>query len=148
MSITPQIEDVSARYDAVKAALAGALTSRAHADNLEHFDERNAADLRKGVITLVSDGEGDYSHRPGMETLNGVQRLVIVGQFKVNETDAKTVIQAAEFALMQEIKTFVRAGVPGTGLQLMDMVQSRQQDHPYGWVVATLNAGPTAHNIR
>lgn len=147
MAIIPDIENVKDRYDAVKTALESALPSRVHCDFHQHFDAYTADELQKGVITLLSDGEGDYSNRLGRMAKGGTQRLVLVGQIKVLETDTPEAIRNAEFLLMQEFKTFVDTGVPGMGLLLGNVQQSLEKDHPYGWVVATLEAGPTASTL-
>ncbi len=46
------------------------------------------------------------------------------------------------FLLLEEIKSFVQTGVTGMGLYLERLEQSRQLEHPYGWVVAYIKAGP------
>lgn len=141
-------ERMDDRLAAFVTALTAALPARVVKTELLHFDAQPSADLTAGVVTVISDYEADYSTRPGMAGREGTQRLILVGHLKVAETDTATAIQALEMDMMEEIKTFVRNGVPRMTLNLERCQGSRQLDHPYGWFVALIDAGPPVETTR
>lgn len=144
---TKNIERMDDRLAAIAAALTTALSTRTVKRGLYHYSDHSPADLTKGVVMLVSAGEGDYSKALGMAAKEGTHRIMLVGHLKVLESDTRQAIEAAELDLIEEIKAFVRSGVAGTTLTLDRAEQSRQLEHPYGWVLAFIDAGPTRSTV-
>jgi hypothetical protein len=142
----PVIERMDARMDAVEAALRAALPTRAVKRSFQrHYTDHRREDLRRGVVVLVSAGEGDYRGGLGGAAREGTQRMLLIGHLQVDEHAEPVATERAETALIEEIKAFVQASpVAGLELQLDSVQHSRQQEHPYGWVVAYLDAGPPA----
>ena len=143
------IDSMPARMDAVKAAMdaAAALQLRViKRSYLRDYDSHSQAELSQGVITLISNGEGNYKRGQGMVAKEGTHRLMMIGHLKVSEQldgeQQGLAVEAMEMAMIEEIKTFARAGVPGMGLSVESVQQSRQQAAPYGWIVVYVNAGP------
>ncbi len=142
MGIGADIERIDDRLDAIEAALRSALPRRIVTRSLKHYDEHSPADLRTGVVTLVSAGESQYDGRLGMEATRGTLRILLVGHLKVEEESGGVAIEAAELDLVEDIKAFVRGGVTGMSLRLDNVQHSRQLEHPYGWLVAYVDVGP------
>jgi hypothetical protein len=140
------IERMDDRLDAIEAALRAALepngriVKRSYARNYRKHGE---ADLLDGVVVLVADGESDYSTDLGRAARGGTMNVLLIGHVAVDQkTKTHADVEAAELDLAEEFKAFVRTGVEGMNLQLSEIRNSRQQEFPYGWVVAVLAAGP------
>ena len=145
---TAPIDDNAARMAAVRAALKTAMPSRVHKTNyLRDISEHRDHELKLGVVMLVAGIENDFSAQPGMEAREGTLAMVLVIQFEVGRDADGEAVETQELAISSEIKTFVRAGVAGIGLTLGSIQMSAQQETPYGYVVAQLNAGPPLHNL-
>lgn len=148
MAIGALISRMDDRMDAVGTALTAALPARVVKRSLlQHFDAHGRGEIEQGVVMLVSAGEKDYRREPGMVAKEGTHGMVLVGHLKVDENDTPQAVEAAELDLIEEIKTFVRAGVTGMTLFLDRVEHSRQLDFPYGWIVAYLSAGPSNSNV-
>lgn len=135
------------RLDLKTAAILASLAQRLPArvvspDWHKSYDAYSVDELARGVLQVVSLGEGDYLSGPGTVAREGVQRLAVIGYLKLDDTEHPSALQTAEFTLIEEIKAWARAGVTGIGLRLESVDQSRQLEHPYGWVVAIIQAGP------
>jgi len=144
-----KIDNIEQRTDAIIAAAQAHFTSRVVSEDLlQHYSEHPAADLQKGVIAVVSDAEQDYSDDLGMIATEGTQQLKLICHLQVTEKNPKAPrdVQRAEQKLIEEIKSFVRAGVDGMTLVLRRAQQSRQLSYPYGFVVADIEARPPGQN--
>lgn len=129
------MSDLSARMELIKTTLATALPLRVLTRDLVDFSMREDADLVKGIYTLVSGGEGNYKNYNGREGMDGAQRLLLVGQFRLDEDAAGSAIEDAELAMVDEIKALMRTRPPVLApLYMTGFRQSQQQDKPYGWV--------------
>ena len=142
MSWPVAVDSIPARIAAVQAALAAALPARRVTRDFLAIDRRQDTDLLAGVVTLIAAGEGGYAAGPGMSARHGVTHLVLACHLRVADDAAPSAVEDTENALIEEIKAFVRAGVAGVTLTLDRVDQSRQIEHPYGWVVAHVQAGP------
>lgn len=142
MSIYPHQEDAAARIAAVLGALKTALTGRVVTRDLMPANARAAADLAKGVVTLVSDGEYEYRDGLGLEGLGPRHRMVLVGQGRVADDTARSAAEDAELALLAQVRAFVQTGAARMRLVLVRVQQSRQQTHPYWWLTAEIEARP------
>lgn len=142
MAIGQAIERMDDRLDALEASLILALPARVISRDLKHYSEQTDADLTAGVVTLVSAGEKDYSRGLGMEARDGTHRVLLIGHLRVAEDQGGQAIEAEELDLIEDIKSWVRAGVDGMSLRLDSVQHSRQLENPYGWIVAYVDAGP------
>ena len=137
------IERMDDRLDAVVAAAQAHFTGRVVTTSFRHYRNRDAADLAQGVITVISDGEGEYSDGLGMAAREGTQNLILAIQCSVEpKTATPAELQALELDLAEEAKAFVRAGVDGMSLAIEEITNSRQQSFPYGFVLVRMPAGP------
>lgn len=145
--MTAFIQRIDDRMAAIFSSLQSTLTARILKRGLLHFDQHEAGEIESGVVMAISDGESDYSENLGMTAKDGKHGLLIICHLKVAETSAKVAIELAEMALIEEIKSWVRAGVPGMDFEIITAQQSRQLEHPYGWVVVKINAIPPRSNV-
>jgi hypothetical protein len=131
------MSELADRMNLIKSELALALTERVVTRDLLDFSQRAADELESGIYTIMSNGERGYQNLNGRKAMDGTHPILLVGQFKLNETAAETpaLIEDAEFAMVEEIKGFVRA-LPATlcRLHMLGFRQSMQVDAPYGWV--------------
>lgn len=125
----------------IKTTLAAKYPQRQVTRSLKDFADRPAAQLKAGVYTVLSEGEGDYPNYNGLEANYGVHRIAIIGQIQVAETAESVEIENAELSMIEEIKNFTRT-LPVTlcSLAMQRFEQSRQLEHPYGWVAVSLEA--------
>ena len=141
------IDRIDDRMAAIVASITAALPTRTVKRSLEYYDQHTAAQLTQGVVMPVSEGESEYSQNLGMTAREGKHAIFIVCHLKVAETSAKAAIEDAEMDLIEDIKTWVRAGVPGMSLQIDNAQHSKQLEHPYGWVVVKITAEPPRNNV-
>jgi hypothetical protein len=129
------MSELSDRMELIQTTLAAAFPLRVVTRDLLDFSQREHTDLEKGIWTLVSSGERGYKNYSGREGMDGVQPIMLVGQFVKPEETLGSVIEDAELDMVDEIKTFLRAR-PAQIIQLYmtGFRQSRQLDAPYGWV--------------
>ena len=136
------IERIDDRMTAIVESMQAALTTRILKRSLLHFDGHESGEIEAGVVMVVSGGESDYSNKLGMTALEPKHSLLLICHLKVAEDSAAVAIELAEMALIEEIKSWVRAGVPGMSFEIKSAQHSRQLEHPYGWVVVNINAIP------
>lgn len=142
------IDDLAGRMSAIRAALQTAMPSRVHRTSFRRgLDEQDRNELMAGVVMAVSSAESDFSTVQGMEAREGTQSIAVIVQFRVEGDEDGEGVEAEEFEICAQIKDFVRTGVAGIGLELVELVHSAQQETPYGYVVAQLNAGPPRDNL-
>lgn len=126
---------LKALVDQIRSSLAATYPLRVVTRSMQDFGDRNETDLAKGIYTLVSQGEGGYANLPHREAMNGRLKLVMVGQILLAEGAAPSAVEDAEFAMVEEIKGFVRALPVGIDSLLMKGYrQSGQLEAPYGWI--------------
>lgn len=148
MSMLPAaIEDTDARVTAVAAALAAALPDRVVARGFVPFTERDSAQLAKGVLNVITAGEGDYATGRGMQVREGTTNLRLIGHIDVTEQATSLALEQAELAFIAEIKDFFRQdNVAGLSLRLDNWVKSQLTERPHGWFVVYADIGPPRAN--
>ena len=142
------IDTLPDRVDALRSALQTAMPSRVHKSGYRRdLDDHEIEELEAGVVQLIALSENDYADSPGKIATEGTLSVAVVLQLKVDEHDDGTQVEDAELAAAEQFKSFVRAGVAGLGLTLVEIRTSEQQATPYGFVVAQINAGPPRDNL-
>ncbi len=146
--IAAPIRRMDDRMDAVAASLKSALGTR-HVKRswLKHYDDHTPQELADGVVMLISAGESQYRDGPGMTALEGAHRMILIGHLKVPDDSQPQAVEDAELDLIEDIKGWARGAIPGVGLSVVRVEHSRQLEHPYGWVVVYLDAGPPRSNL-
>lgn len=137
------MSELSDRMDAIVAAFAAANPTR---KVTREYKDRNllpAADLAAGTYAVMSRGERGFENLPQRKAMDGTQDILVAGQFQVAESATGKDIEDAEFAMVEEWKTFVRALPAGMcRLEMTRFAQSAQMEHPYGWVTIELEYIP------
>lgn len=124
---------------ALHAQLTTAMPTRVVSRDFVDFSQRKEADLLAGVVTVIAQGEREYSDVIGRAAQGGTLGVILVGQVKVAENAAPSAVEDAEFALVGELKAFCLAVAPPLGaLVLRSFRQSGQLEHPYGWIAAEM----------
>ncbi len=143
MGIKP-IESIKERKQAFYEALVAALGNRKIKRTLTDYRQHSAAEMKKGVVMMVGDGEGGYSNAKGMAAKEGTTYFLLVAHLEVSDNNSATMgrsVEDAEDDLIEEFKQFVKTGISGLNLQLENIKQSRQLEAPMGWIVAKISAG-------
>lgn len=133
------MSDLSDRMSLIKSLLEAAFPTRIVTRDLLDFSLRKTADLEAGIYSLVSQSEGSYQNYSTREGMDGKQRILLVGQILLGEDVLPSVIEDAEFSLVDEIKGFLRTRDPRLAQLFMNgFKQSQQMEAPYGWVAIEL----------
>ena len=128
--------------EALKASLAAARPGRRVSRSFRPMTRHNAADLERGVVALVVLGEGDFANYRGREADLGTLDVMLVALLKVLDSAEPVAIEDAEFVLLGQVKAWLRGALPVRQCLLRSVVQSGQQDAPYGWVTMKLEVMP------
>lgn len=103
------------------------------------------AEMTAGVVCVVCEGGGDFANYMGREGQLGHLQVSLVGFLRVDERDQPAEVERAELELLRELLAWtadpgeIRAG---DSVLPLDFMQSRQLEHPYGWVVLKLDVRP------
>lgn len=127
------------RMDLIVATLEARVPLRIVTRSLQDFSQRQPAQLKRGVYTLVSQGEAGYRNLLGRAARDGRHHLLLVGQIQLGEKVGTEDIEDAEFEMVEEIKAFCRAlPAPLACLEMTGFRQSGQVDAPYGWIAVDM----------
>jgi hypothetical protein len=102
---------------------------------LRDFADRTEAELRQGVLTVISRGQ------PTVDPHNEHVDLLIVGQALVDETADGAAREEIELLMAQEIKDFAD-NLYGCNADVGPITQSAQLEAPYQWVSTKLALWP------
>jgi hypothetical protein len=132
---------------ALEAHLAGMSSDRVVTRTYKDLGEHKAADLRKGIFTILCRGVDGYDyeasdHSGGIDapaqTELGQFVLVITGQGSLQDKAEGEAIDEAEFAMLAELESFADQGITDEDLKdllLKRTVMSQQLEAPYYWVM-------------
>lgn len=142
--MTPNPTDTA--LEGIKTSMAAKLPHRVVQRSLV-LDPVNhdPAAMAKGVLCLVGGGGGNFANYRGREGQLGRVSLGVVGFVKVDDGSAPEAVEAAELALLHDVLAWVRdTGLPRPFDSALpkDWRQSRQMEHPYGWIVLELDVRP------
>jgi len=130
---------LGARMTLIRDLLAARLPHRVVTRSLRDFAERQPAELKRGVFSLISLGESDYANLRERAAMDGRHRMLLVGQIQIGEKTDPEAIEEAEFTMVEEIKDFARSLTPALAcLEMKNFRQSGQIEHPYGWISVDL----------
>lgn len=145
--MTVAIDDTATKLDAMEQLLINQMPGRNIKRTLVHYADQDATEILEGIITIVNASEGGYINQPGMVAKEGTTKVLLIAHIKVPESDNSKETEDAELLLAKELKAAIRVGVPGIGFALERIEHSRQLEHPYGWFVAFLDAGPPLETL-
>lgn len=130
------MSETSDKLDLLKTTLETAQPGRIVTRGFEDIGELQDTELRKGIYTIVNQGEGGFNNLPGREAMYGKLDVVIVARLMVDDKEDGQALENAELTMVDEIKALCRALVPGIdSLMLNRWRQSGQIERPYGWVI-------------
>lgn len=133
------MSQLSERMELITSTLAERFPARLVTRSLKDFSLRQPAELRRGIYTVISLGEGDYQNLLSRAAMDGRSRMLLVGQLQLAESAEPEAIEDAEGEMIDEIKDFARhLPAPLACLEVKNFRQSGQTDHPYGWIAADL----------
>lgn len=134
----------NAVLDAIVASLAAAMPARRVQRSLVDPANESAERLSAGVVCVVSGGGGKFANYRGREGDLGVMNVQLVGFVQVAQKSLPAAVEAAELDLLGDLLTWISLGsVPGLDVFYPgDWLQSKQLEHPYGWLVLALEVKP------
>lgn len=134
------VDNHNAVLDAIVASLAAALPLRTVQRSLIDPANETRERLLAGVLCVVSEGGGNFANYRGREGDLGTMNVRLVGFVQVAEKSAAADIERAELAVLGDVLVWVNTtAVPGLDTVTPgDWVQSKQLEHPYGWLALAL----------
>jgi hypothetical protein len=127
--------------EGVKASLEDALAAR-HVSRSLPPDPASLpmTQLRDGVVCLVNEGGGEWATYIGREGELGVHDASVVGFVMVDEKSEPVEIERAELQLLGELLAWCKSGPfgPAEDVEPVSFTQSKQLEHPFGWLVLKL----------
>ena len=138
------VDNHNAVLDAITASLATALPLRNVQRSLVDPANESAERLLAGVVCVVSEGGGKFANYRGREGDLGTMHVRLVGFVQVAEGTTPADIEIAELTLLGEFLRWISTtAVPGLdALYPGDWAQSKQLEHPHGWLVLALTVKP------
>lgn len=139
------MSELSTRMEAIKASLQAFRPLRVVTRDAKDPAHHKRADLLKGIFTIVSMGEGDYTNVAGYVAQDGRQGFLILGDIEIAPNQAPSKIEDAEGDMIDDIKAWVRAVTNDSTLclvRLLNIRQSGQIANPSGWILCELDYKP------
>lgn len=135
-----------AAVQAIVASLTAAQPLRVVTRRYQDFAARSAADLARGIYTVLSGGVEGYNYEASdhwggldgpQQTELGTFTLTITGQIRLPENATGDQVEDAEFDMIAELERFADAGIEDDALKdllLRRTVMSQQLECPFAWV--------------
>ncbi|HYE71573.1 MAG TPA: hypothetical protein VD932_08640 [Aquabacterium sp.] len=133
---------LNACMDGLKASLAAAFpAATVQRDLPQDVMAIAAAKLQAGVLCLVVDGGGDFGNYYGREGELGHVQVNLIVFLQVAENTAPSAIEVAELNWLDSLLTWCGTGpfAPASDVLPQDWTQSKQLEHPYGWLILKLD---------
>lgn len=128
------------RMEAIRASLAAMYPARVVTRKWQPITMLPAATLAAGQYTFASRGESGYANTNGREAMDGQQAMLLICRFVLPESSDGLAVEQLEFAMVEEVKAWLRTLSPGPLCCLVatGFTQSGQLEAPYGWVIFEL----------
>jgi hypothetical protein len=137
------MSDPNTALEAIKDSLAAALGARTVQRSLPPDPMGLPREqLLAGVVCLVSEGGGDFANYLGREGELGHLQASLVGFVQVEENTEPVEIEQAELALLKDLLAWCSNHAPMADVDdvlPLDFAQSKQLEHPYGWLILKLD---------
>lgn len=135
--------DYNVVLDALVASMSTAMPGR-HVDrNLVDPAQVKREKLLAGQLCVVSTKGGNFANYRGREAQLGQIRVSVVGYLAVPESSSRKDIERAELELLGDLLAWIASGSVGVSYVAPgDWEQSKQMEHPYGWLVLELVVKP------
>ena len=126
------------RLTLLRTAMQTQIPARVVTRDLRDYGDRPEADLKRGVLTIISTGEQGLQNNPGREAHYGRHAVIVIGQILAPSDKAPGgTVEDLEHGLVEDVKRFCRLPPPvGIDTLVMNAWRgSAQLDAPYGSVV-------------
>lgn len=135
------VNNHNAVLDALVASLAAAMPLRHVQRSLIDPANETPERLQAGVLCVVNEGGGNFANYRGREGDLGQMNVRLVGFVQVAEGTEPADVERAELAVLGDVLVWVNTtAVPGLDTVTPgDWTQSKQLEHPYGWLALALN---------
>jgi len=130
--LTPESKILSS----LQVALAAAYPLRTVTRSLKDYAERQPAELKAGVFTIITGGQ------TGEDVYDQRLKLIVVGQVQLGEQAAGEDVEEAELIMAREVKTLIQRQMTGPLMRITNIDHSSQLEVPYGWVSLAVECGP------
>lgn len=135
------VDNHNAVLDAIVDSLRTYLPARFVQRNL--VDPANAprAELLAGTICVVTEGGGGFANYRGREGDLGQMDVRLVGFVLVGEKSEPADVERAELVLLGDLLRWTNTPGVIPGLDVVyptNWTQSKQLEHPYGWLALAL----------
>ncbi len=131
-------DPISRALVALEASLIAAMPTCIVSTDFVDFTQRRAAELQRGVITLLHVGGDRSSEWETMLTLKLVAQVTVPERIS-----SQRALRDAELALLQGLHAWINnPGAAAPSLQTTGYKTSGQMEFPNGWVSIDLTAGP------
>ena len=131
----------NAVLDALVASLAAGLPTRFVQRSLVDPANEKIERVQAGLLCVVSKGGGSFANYRGREGDLGTMQVSVVGFVQVSEKSLPADVERAELTLLGELLAWVST-TKVLGIDVVtpgDWTQSKQLEHPYGWLVLALD---------
>jgi hypothetical protein len=122
-----------------KDSLTRAYPHRVATRVLKDFADRETAQLKKGVFSVIA------KEQTGGDVYESMLSFLVVGQCQLNEKASGEEIEEFELLMAREIKNLVQRQTQGPVIRIINIAHSNQVEAPYGWISAQLEC---AHTMR
>lgn len=131
-------DPISRALVALETSLRAAMPTSIVSADFVDFTQRRAADLQRGVVTLLHVGGDRSSEWETMLTLKLVAQVTVPERIS-----SQRALRDAELALLQGLHAWINnPGSAAPSLQTPGYKTSGQMEFPNGWVSIDLTAGP------
>ena len=127
--------------DALVASLAAALPTRFVQRSLADPANEKTERVQAGLLCVVAKGGGSFANYRGREGDLGTMQVSVVGFVQVGEKSLPADVERTELDLLGELLGWVST-TKVLGIDVVtpgDWTQSKQLEHPYGWLVLGLD---------
>lgn len=139
------VADPNVSLQAIKDSLTAKLPARKFSRSLVDPANLPDADKLAGFVCIVNEGGGQFANYRGREGDLGLIDVALVGYVKVAENAEPAAVEVAELALLKDLLDWTNdqgAVRAGDSVLPMEFAQSKQLEHPEGWVVLKLEVRP------
>jgi len=139
------VADPNAALEGILASLSAKLPGRKFTRSLVDPANLKKQDEAAGVVCIVNEGGGGFANYLGREGDLGELQVALVGFIRVAENTEPAAIEVAELALLHELLDWTNdqgAVRAGDSVLPTDFTQSKQLQHPHGWVLLKLAVRP------
>ncbi len=126
---------LNTRLNALVTSLTQALPNRHITRSFKDHSMWQDSLLVSGLWQLLSDNGSDYNGE--LSLAGGIHNLLLIGFIRVEDDTEPEVIEKAELSLLEEFGDFLDSD-DNCGLEMLSWQQSKQLEHPYGWVLVSL----------